>query len=116
MNAQPGARLQYDHWKRWPKSHREPTQEEWARDYDRLKVAVDELYTSPAGKIIAERDALKTDVDQITDQYQLLATRVRDLELRLATADALIRRMAGEGNIRARSYMQDFSEPQKDVK
>lgn len=33
---QPGARLQYDYWKQWPKSHRQPTQEEWLRDYDAL--------------------------------------------------------------------------------
>ena len=33
---QPGARLQYADWKRWPKTYREPTDDEWLRDYDSL--------------------------------------------------------------------------------
>lgn len=33
---QPGARLQYADWKRWPKTYREPTHDEWVRDYDSL--------------------------------------------------------------------------------
>ena len=41
--GQPGARLQYADWLRFPNTYRAPTHEEWAASHDALRVRVKEL-------------------------------------------------------------------------
>jgi hypothetical protein len=52
--------------------------------YDRLKVAVDELYTSPQGKIIAERDALAVELQGTKDELYSVDKAAKELGAELA--------------------------------
>ena len=40
--GQPGARLQYADWLRFPNTYRAPTHEEWVASYDALRAQLDE--------------------------------------------------------------------------
>ena len=41
--GQPGARLQYADWLRFPNTYRAPTHEEWAASHDALRATVERL-------------------------------------------------------------------------
>ena len=78
MNVgQPGAREQYDSWRKYPSTYGEPKHAEWAASYDALRAQLDEARAELAGfktdidrwralnnRTAADRDALRAAVEK----------------------------------------------------
>lgn len=76
--SQPGARIQYENWKRHPKVCRAPTPDEWAAEVDRLahdlkvQEGVVELAYIPHRNLVEQRDEIER---QFKNFHRLLCER-----------------------------------------